>query len=343
MPTRLDKLHLTRIALLFLLIGVALVAWTGLAQTLSGDWTTDDGSVYEDAPAESTEEGLKFETPFMIDISHLLLGMVTDCDTGVEIESGFLHTSFVFVPGAMSPYQLHDLVAITVECPGYFPIEITEFQPLTFSVLFFDITVLTVTAPQICLQPFLNLGFTDVVLLGSIEWQQTRSLTWEDFKGTPETDAAEDAEILSGLSFDDWRTDPATRDAETGQYTIKIQSASLVVRNVMVQTGSWVVAGAKTDALLNHEQRHFDLNEVYRRKLRTALLQLRGKGRTPKEALEDLQRQIKETWDKANAKLKELQDQYDRETDHGRKGTEQGEWDKKIDGWLKDPTKAPDW
>ncbi|MBE0636586.1 hypothetical protein IH601_11375, partial [Candidatus Bipolaricaulota bacterium] len=122
-----------------------------------------------------------------------------------------------------------------------------------------------------------------------------------------------------------------------------------------VQTGSWVVAGTQTDSLLNHEQRHFDLNEVYRRKLQAALLKLRGEGKTAKEAHEDLERKINETWKKAMDKLNGisavggadrvdgLQDDYDNQTEHGTEAGKQEEWDKKIDEWLKDPSKAPDW
>ncbi|TFH06940.1 MAG: hypothetical protein E4H08_10290 [Candidatus Atribacteria bacterium] len=354
MLARVDKTWFIRMAVMVILVGLASVGWAGLAQSLSGDWKTDDEAGYEDVPAESTEEGLEFETPFMVDVTHLLLGIVGDCGTGEEIDPALLHTSFVFDLKASFPYGLDDLLTITLESPGYIPIEISGFQPVTFSLLFFDITFLTVTDPRICLQALPGVVIADGVLLSHVEWRQTRRLTWDDFQVKENRPAGvdESAQIFSGLDLG-WRSAPATQSGSG--HVARIQTSSLVVRNVMVQTGSWVVAGTQTDSLLNHEQRHFDLNEVYRRKLQAALLKLRGEGKTAKEAHEDLERKINETWKKAMDKLNGisavggadrvdgLQDDYDNQTEHGTEAGKQEEWDKKIDEWLKDPSKAPDW
>lgn len=95
--------------------------------------------------------------------------------------------------------------------------------------------------------------------LGEFTWVEHPTLTWDDFKGRPLKFAPKpDAETDSGL---------------TGIKFVCNKNGMLDV-NVEARfnpAGSWVRATAKTAALLKHEQGHFDITELYARKLRKAI------------------------------------------------------------------------
>ena len=97
---------------------------------------------YDVPGGEETDQGIEFEIPFMPDFSSFVLGDVTDCETGGPIDPSALTTEFSFPPGAAEPYELSDLESVIVRSPGYESLEITQFKPVTFSLFFFDITLL---------------------------------------------------------------------------------------------------------------------------------------------------------------------------------------------------------
>ena len=84
----------------------------------------------------------------------------------------------------------------------------------------------------------------------------------------------------------------------------------------------------KTDYLLNHEQRHFDLAESGAREFRKKLKQARF---TP----ENFQKEVQNITREIDEKYKKLQQQYDKESDHSRNEEKQNEWNQKIDSMLK--------
>ncbi|MGB2984103.1 MAG: FecR domain-containing protein, partial [Candidatus Bipolaricaulia bacterium] len=102
---------------------------------------------------EVTDQGIEFDIPFLPDFSTFVLGGVIDCETGDPIDASSITTQFIFSAAAQPPYQLIDLSAVIVSTPGYLPLEITQFQPLTFNLLFIQITLLMPTVPDICLMP----------------------------------------------------------------------------------------------------------------------------------------------------------------------------------------------
>jgi hypothetical protein len=89
-----------------------------------------------------------------------------------------------------------------------------------------------------------------------------------------------------------------------------------------------------TEYDINHEQRHFDLYEIYVRKLR-ALVIKNYKSGISSELFTKLKFQYQR---KANY----FNDIYDKETRHGDDWRKQAEWNKKIDKWLKELDKYAD-
>lgn len=219
-----------------------------------------------------------------------------------------------------------EIAGFVIAVPGYVEATVTKFSKFVF----FGLT---------------NFLLGDVQLMSAeLPWNADRPLTWDDFQGLPPAGAeksAEAAQIVMRLGYSfkaqTWF------DTKTGKW--KAHLIEVTTTNAMDRTRSWVVPERKTDALLNHEQKHFDLNEVYRRLLQAALENFLGRletvGDTEEEAMAKLEEKLKEMFERVKRKCEEVQNQYDQETEHGRNAEKQREWDKKIAEWLFDPTKAP--
>ena len=95
---------------------------------------------------------------------------------------------------------------------------------------------------------------------------------------------------------------------------------------------SWWNPDAPTSPewILRHEQLHFDLAELIARELglETERLKhtLRGEGHDAAEALVDFQRRWAERMERAQRDFDEIEDRYDRETEHGNDVARQTEW-----------------
>ncbi len=174
-----------------------------------------------------------------------------------------------------------------------------------------------------------------------LHWDPARPLRWEDFRGEPPPGAnREGAQIHLALS---WTGEWEVR-FDRGRGLWAAQLVSVATFNTMDRAQSWVLPHAKTAEVLNHEQKHFDLNEVYRRLLDLSLRRLVGgewTGRTREEAEGKLRAHLNAVFQSVSRKCQEIQDQYDRETDYGRNLQKQREWDRIISEWLLDPLRAP--
>ena len=92
-----------------------------------------------------------------------------------------------------------------------------------------------------------------------IYWSATAPLTWEDFKGSP-----------------DWKNRFASAISSTGiiyKYRCSNGIISVSVESMFIKSESWVKSAALTSYHLKHEQLHFDITELYARKLRKELNQ----------------------------------------------------------------------
>lgn len=218
------------------------------------------------------------------------------------------------------------IVSIEVAVPGYVPSEITEFTHVTF--LF--VTMVSVGDVCLCRAP-------DREESGAL-W---RVITWDDFEGTPPEGADKEPEAARIAIFLKHAPKRVQVWYDRAARKWKAKYTRVEVTNFMDKSQSWVLPGHKTAALLNHEQKHFDLNEVYRQLLQAALEKLEGEGDTQRDALKDLNKKVADTTARFEAEAKRQQERYDTETDHGRNADKQAEWDERIAGWLADPSTSP--
>jgi hypothetical protein len=139
-----------------------------------------------------------------------------------------------------------------------------------------------------------------------IDWQAGQLLQWSDYRGAP--DPVSDAAALTStyLSID--------FQMNNGAFGWKIQCRFSKPR-------SWV--RSKSDYVLKHEQGHFDIAEIYARKLNKKLLEYQYNRATYQKDLQAIYTDL--TNEKGS-----FQDLYDLETDHSRKPEEQLRWNKKI-------------
>ena len=85
------------------------------------------------------------------------------------------------------------------------------------------------------------------------------------------------------------------------------------------RNASWVLPDSKQDSLLQHEQLHFDLCELYGRKFRKTLTEQSW-------SILHFDRQVNELFGKMWNEYRAAQDTYDEETQHGLVRDKQLEW-----------------
>lgn len=150
-----------------------------------------------------------------------------------------------------------------------------------------------------------------------IEWSSHRKLKWEDFKGKPDTInfPNSNAVTISSIHF-------------KGNTPNLFANGSLSVTAMFNQFGSWVLSGKESDYLLKHEQLHFDITEIYARKIRKVLSEVALKP-LEEEKVWDTLRKIKYAYENR-------QKLYDSVTRHGINKETQGEWKAIVKSELKD-------
>lgn len=139
-----------------------------------------------------------------------------------------------------------------------------------------------------------------------IEWNEYYDLSWRDFKGKRPGDAAGDAGTV-----------------------VQIKAKPFLVKNkveydvyaLFVKDKSW--AEAFTAPLLAHEKLHFDIAELYARKIRKRIAQMQEEKVTDVDAYN---LSIQELLQESN----EIDMQYDVETLHGAMSEKQKEWTERV-------------
>jgi predicted secreted Zn-dependent protease len=82
------------------------------------------------------------------------------------------------------------------------------------------------------------------------------------------------------------------------------------------------------DALLAHEQKHFDIVELYARKLRKQLMEIKVQDQ------EDAQQKLDSLHKIIDAEMDAYQDKYDEESDYSMAHDKQVAWIKRIDAVM---------
>ncbi len=148
-------------------------------------------------------------------------------------------------------------------------------------------------------------------------YNNRRKLTWNDFlvNTSPQKNSLIAASVSTGLDF-------------TWDYNINNaqQNFSYSVCAKFYPKASWVIKYKKDSILLAHQQLHFDITELYARKLRKAVSNYKL-GRNIRKNLGIIYKNIE-------ASRQKMQKEYDIETEHSKNKKQQHIWNKKIDSLL---------
>ncbi|HOZ83180.1 MAG TPA: DUF922 domain-containing protein [Bacteroidia bacterium] len=144
-----------------------------------------------------------------------------------------------------------------------------------------------------------------------VDWQEKR-LTWDDFEKRNLPHSRTGAITSSGIYF---------------SYMENAAGLDIIVKAQMDKSRSWVNTHSMHDEVLSHEQMHFDISEIHARLLRQYFA-LNNK-KTARHNPESI-------YKKYINRLRRMQDDYDRQTNHGNDMYMQMKWEEKIKTMLLD-------
>lgn len=140
-----------------------------------------------------------------------------------------------------------------------------------------------------------------------MRWREDRKLTWDDFRGRPSGSPEYVASTNSGISF-------------SYSYSTKNDKVILEynVQSNFYPELSWYRNGIVTDYILKHEQTHFDISELYARKLRKKI----------EEAIftKNIKEELDAIYSENERQRQQTQHKYDRETEHSKLAEKEFQW-----------------
>lgn len=161
----------------------------------------------------------------------------------------------------------------------------------------------------VCLLFFQSLSGQD----GRIPWIEGQKLTWDDFQSVEKGRNRFAAESSCGLFYS------LTQEGDRTRVTVFAY---------FIPDESWVVAAKKNERLLAHEQLHFDIAELWARKMKKSF----AKYELPVQSFikQKADRKMKEEYARFFKEMMKMQQRYDHETVHGTKEREQEKWERDI-------------
>jgi hypothetical protein len=173
-----------------------------------------------------------------------------------------------------------------------------------------------------------------------VEWDQSSPITWDLFQGTPPAESIHRREPAQIAVNYGWHADFTAEQSLDGTWVA--HATSVVVTLHMVLANSWANLSLVTPHILQHEQLHFDLYEVYHRKLELCMLEIRSSSSTTGQgAFNQLQTSLAHVFSTILQTANETQALYDSQTSHSTNAAEQARWQGLISQWLIEPTTAP--
>lgn len=145
-----------------------------------------------------------------------------------------------------------------------------------------------------------------------ISWRDDIKLTWNEFKGAPKKIGTAVAVTASGITF---------------EYSVKEKNSRIVSFDAHVYAHfypqkSWYIKEEGTDHILAHEQLHFDITELYARKFRKQITQLKISN--------NLRSELQKLHYSINKEVETVQNRYDQESDNSVNLEFQSKWEKYI-------------
>lgn len=184
------------------------------------------------------------------------------------------------------------------------------FHLLALSALALSFSGKPVFVPVNRAVPTVNDSFFLIEKEDMIPWETDKRLAWVDFLCEPKvgTDAVASTSTSLGIAY----------QLTDGQLKYHITC-------YFNKEKSWALM--KTDYILAHEQGHFDITEVFARRLNEALQNYQFNKKTFKKDIGQIYQSIV-------SQKEQYQQIYDAETDHSRNRKVQYDWLEKIDSLL---------
>ncbi len=145
-----------------------------------------------------------------------------------------------------------------------------------------------------------------------IKWDGNKRLNWSDYKGKPDRSSDAAASTSTYLVID---------------YNIMQKTMNYKIQSLFSRTRSWGLY--KTDYILGHEQGHFDIAEIFARKLHKKMSEYKFDKRT-------YQKSLGKIYDEIVEEKTEMQNDYDKETRHSINKEKQAQWLLKIEKLLEE-------
>jgi hypothetical protein len=166
---------------------------------------------------------------------------------------------------------------------------------------------------SIVVQLILTLFLYSTILSDSntFSWTKDRKLLWSDFLGKPDK-----LNPAAALTYTDIKMNASLNNNEI----------TISVENVFNKNLSWS-KNKNSASLLAHEQLHFDITEIYTRKIRLKLNEIATAETMQNGTLNKESSMLLKEW-------KLFQNQYDEETKHGTLIDKQKEWQLKVQNLL---------
>jgi hypothetical protein len=168
---------------------------------------------------------------------------------------------------------------------------------------------------------FLFLIIISFLLLSCIEsgpdtivWDGNKPLTWDDFQGKPAHRFA-----ASSTNYDIVKS---VNKKDKSTVTVEIKAVFYTKKSW--KKGSWV-----NEQVLAHEQKHFDIVELYARKLRKQITSFGY------QSYQDVADKIDSLYTENDKAMDVYQDKYDDETDGSMNGDMQRQWSSNIINEIK--------
>jgi hypothetical protein len=150
-------------------------------------------------------------------------------------------------------------------------------------------------------------------------WSEEK-LTWLDYKNFIQQSGIHHAFTYSGITF---------------EMSSENDTVILQVYSYFDPSQSWVHPDHRVPTLLNHEQLHFDITELFARMMRKEMSEYFSK-HVSEFVKAKMDTQVKSIFTKLSDDHTLMQQKYDVETQHGILSDEQANWEKNISVKLKE-------
>lgn len=190
-------------------------------------------------------------------------------------------------------------------------------QTLSNALVYFNTYINREAPVNVKLAKAIKLSFSDYIKQDpdTVYYSKARPLTWDDFKGNLSSSK------FAAYIYPDF--------AYNEKISIKngVIQVSFDIRVFLAKSASWVNSSSRNLYVLNHEQRHFDIQKIFVEKFKN---DLKAEELTPDNFEGTINVQYLET----RREIHRMQEKYDDETNHGINASQQDHWNKYIDEQL---------